>query len=82
MISSLQFTHKMLWQTLLEVRGVPRGEAQDVPVLPPPPAMCIPPSPAWKAGYEKRCGSVQQEKNPGYAPARSHLLVYQSYLLV
>ncbi len=29
-----------------------------------PPAMCIPPpSPAWKAGYEKRWGIGQQEKN-------------------
>jgi hypothetical protein len=45
MISSLQFTHKMLWQTLLEVRGVPRGEAQDVPVLPPPPRPCASPPP-------------------------------------
>ena len=33
------------------------------PVCIPPLAMCIPPSPAWKAGYEKRWGSGQQEKN-------------------
>jgi hypothetical protein len=60
MIISLQFTHKMLWQTLLEVRGVPRGYIH--PVHPPPhPAMCIPSSPAWKAGYEKSWGSGQQE---------------------
>ncbi len=33
------------------------------PCASPHPAMCIPPPPAWKAGYEKRWGSGQQEKN-------------------
>jgi hypothetical protein len=36
-------------------RGVPRGDAQDARASPPP-------SPAWKAGYEKRWGSGQHEK--------------------
>ncbi len=37
--------------------GVHRGDAQDARASPLPPPLCIPPSPAWKAGYEKRWGS-------------------------
>ncbi len=33
------------------------------PCASPPPAMCIPPPPQPQAGYEKRGGSGQQEKN-------------------
>ena len=36
-------------------RGVPRGDAQDARASPPP-------SPAWKAGYEKRWCSMQQRE--------------------
>ncbi len=40
----------------------PGGDAQDAHAFPPG-HVHPPPSPAWKAGYEKRWGSGQQEKN-------------------
>ena len=60
-----QFLNKIFPSNWLSAdRGLPRGDAQNAPASPSPHPLCIPPrpcasppSPAWKAGYEKIWGN-------------------------